>query len=224
MKEIGLREIEEIVIAISSSEKRIIGFTSPEPDGLVCSVAQAVAEFLARSGRSVLLIDLQQAISESQGDHWTVSDMLARRNITHLGQGLDLIATVPNPESRYAFSDTGECRNALEGLLESYQFIILELAPVVTPTAATLNPLPLGAACHHVLLTCRRGATKRSELRTVAEKLRAARCVIGGLILNETGYSSPGVEIARVASWFLWPVPGLKRRAQNWALKSDLLN
>ena len=224
MTDIELRHIEEIVIAISSAGKRIIGLTSSEGDDLVDRVAWGVAEFLARSGRSVLLIDLQQPIRDSQADAWTVSDMLAGRNVTHKEQCLDVITITPNRQSRYVFADTGQLRTVLEGLLEVYQFIILELGPVVAVSPAKLNPLPMGAACDYLLLTCHRGSAKRSRLGSVVERLRAARCVIGGVILNEAEYSSMGAEVASIASWLLWPMPRLRRRVQDWAMTSDLLN
>jgi Mrp family chromosome partitioning ATPase len=187
------------------AEKRIVGLTSAVCDDLVGSVDWGAAVFLARSRRSVLLIDLQQLVHEDQGSACTLSDMLADRNVTHKKQGLDSITIIPNPESRYAFADTAQLRTILEGFLEVYQFILLELGPVLTVSPAKLNPLPLGAACDYLLLTCRRGSTKRSQLRNVVEKLRAARCVIGGVILNEDRYSSMGVEVASIASWNSWP-------------------
>lgn len=224
MTNVDLRQIEDVVIAISSAEKRIVGLTSAESDRLVESVAWGAAEFLARSGRSVLLIDLQQVIRENQGSPSPLSDMLRDRNITHKQQGLDVITLTPDPESRYAFADSAQLRTILEGFLEVYQFILLELGPVLAVTSAKLNPLPLGGACDYLLLICPRGSTKRSQLRSVVEKLRAARCTIGGVILNEDRYSSMGVEIASIASWLLWPMPQLRRRVQNWAINSDLLN
>ena len=224
MTDIELRHVEEIVIAISSAGKRIVGLTSPEGDDLVDQAAWSVAEFLARSGRSVLLIDLQQPIRESQGDAWTVSDMLARRNVIHKEQCLDVITIRPNQESRYAFADTGQLRTALEGLLDVYQFIILELGPVVAASPAKLNPIPMGAACDYLLLTCQRGSAKRSRLQSVVERLRSARCIIGGVILNEARFSSMGAEVASIVSWLLWPMPRLRRRVQNWAMNSELLN
>ncbi|WP_394885682.1 tyrosine-protein kinase family protein [Mesorhizobium sp. AaZ16] len=224
MTHVDLRHIEDVVIAISSAEKRIIGLTSAECDNLVGSVAWGAAEFLARSGRSVLLIDLQQVVRDDQGAACTLSDMLADRNITHKKQGLDVITIMPNPESRYAFADTAQLRTILEGFLGAYQFILLELGPVLAVSPAKLNPLPLGGACDYLLLTCPRGSTKRSQLRSVIDKLKAARCVIGGVILNEDRYSSMGVEVAWIASWLLWPMPRLRRRVQNWAVNSELLN
>jgi Mrp family chromosome partitioning ATPase len=224
MTDVDLRQIEDVVIAISSAQKRIVGLTSAECDNLVGPVAWGVAEFLARSGRSVLLIDLQQLVREDQGSAFTLSDMLANRNITHKKQGLDAITITPGPESRYAFADTAQLRTILEGFLEVYQFILLELGPVLSVSPAKLNPLPLGGACDYLLLTCPRGSTKRSQLRSVVEKLRAARCIIGGIILNEDRYLSMGVEVATIASWLLWPMPRLRRRVQKWALNSDLLN
>lgn len=224
MTDIDPRQIEDVVIAISTAEKRIVGLTSAECDKLVKSVAWGAAEFLARSGRSVLLIDLQQVIREDQGSVCTLSDMLADRNITHQQQGLDVITLTPNPESRYAFADTAQLRTILEGFLEVYQFILLELGPVLAISPAKLNPLPLGGACDYLLLICPRGSTKRSQLRSVVEKLRAARCTIGGVIVNEDRYSSMGVEVASIASWLLSPMPQLRRRVQNWAVNSDLLN
>jgi hypothetical protein len=146
-----------------------------------------------------------------------------RRNLMHRRQGLDCIEIVPSPGSPYAFSDTAKIRSALESLLTNYQLIVLELGPVLAESATTLNPLPAAAACDHVLLTCRRG-TKRSLLAGIAAKMRAAHCAIGGIILNDTAYSTAGDEIAHVASWLLWPVPGLKKRFRVWATKSDLLN
>lgn len=224
MRDIELPQTEEVIIAISSAKVRIIGLTSPESDDLVGSVAWEAAEFLARSGRSVLLIDFHQTIHEGEGCAWTVSDMLSARNITHKAQGLDVITVVPGSESRYALADTAQLRTVLEGFLEAYQFIILELGPVLPLSPNTLNPLPVGAACDYVLLTCRRGATKRSRLESAVEKLRAARCNIGGVILNEGGYSSMGAEVASIASWLFRPMPRLRRRVQNWAMNSDLLN
>ncbi|XIK03197.1 hypothetical protein ACG873_01170 (plasmid) [Mesorhizobium sp. AaZ16] len=172
----------------------------------------------------MLLIDLQQVVRDDQGAACTLSDMLADRNITHKKQGLDVITIMPNPESRYAFADTAQLRTILEGFLGAYQFILLELGPVLAVSPAKLNPLPLGGACDYLLLTCPRGSTKRSQLRSVIDKLKAARCVIGGVILNEDRYSSMGVEVAWIASWLLWPMPRLRRRVQNWAVNSELLN
>jgi hypothetical protein len=224
MRDIELRHIEEIVIAISSAEKRIIGFSSLESDGFVALAALGVGEFLARSGRPVLLIDVQQPIGSAHGDVLTLPDMLASGNIVHKEQALDTVTVRPSQESRYVFADIAQFRMVLESLLEDYHYVILQLAPVLTPPAAMLNALPIGAACDYLLLTCHRGSTGRPQLGNVMDKLRGARCVVGGIILNETAYSSPGAEIANVASWFLWPLPWLRKRVQKWAMSTDLLN
>lgn len=224
MTDIEARHIEEIVIWIASAGKRVIGLTSPEGDGLVDSIAWSTAEFLARSGRSVLFIDLQQPLRESQGYAWAVSDLLSGRNIISKEQCLDVITITPNRESRYAFADTGQLRTVLESLLDVYQFIILELGPVLTFSPVKLNPLPAGAACDYLLLTCPRGSTNRAKLENVVGKLRAARCILAGIILNEAGYVSVGAEIAPITYWLFWPMPRLRRRVQRWVINSDLLN
>jgi hypothetical protein len=216
------RSIEDVVISISRADKQIVGLTSPEQDNVVASIAHGVADFLARSGRSVLLIQFNGTVDGRVADG-TVSDLSERRNLVHRRQGLDCIALVPSADSPYAFSDTAKIRSALEGLLTSYQFIILELGPVVAGSAATLNPVPAAAACDHLLLTCRRGM-KRSLLEAVAGKLRTAHCAIGGIILNDTCYLTAGTEIANAAYWVFWPLPWLRKRVQKWATNSDLLN
>jgi Mrp family chromosome partitioning ATPase len=172
----------------------------------------------------VLLIDVQQPIGWADSDILTLSDMLASGNIVHKEQAMDMVTVRPSPKSRYAFADTAQFRMILEPLLESYHYVILQLAPVLTPHAAALNPLPIGAACDYLLLACRRGATGQSELRVGMDKLRAARCPVGGIILNEATYSSPGAEIACFVSWIFWPLPWLRRRVQKWAMNTELLN
>lgn len=218
------RHVEEVVVAITSAGKRIIGITSPNHDELVSSVASGTAEFLARSGQLVLLIDLQQPIDGGQGCAWTISDLLSGRNIISKEQCLDIITIKPDRGSRYAFADTTQLRTVLEGLLDAYQFIILELGPVLGLSPPKLNPLLLGSACDCLYLTCHRGSTKRAQLESVVEKMRAGRCTIAGIILNETEYRSVGAEIASVASWILFPMPRLRRRVRHWIMNTELLN
>jgi hypothetical protein len=220
---ISLRQLEEVVLSISGPDQRIIAFTSPGTDRLVGPLARRAAEFIARSGKSVLVIDLQQTLSDRNEDIWTVQDMLARKNIVHNGQGLDFIKVAPNRESRYAFSDTDQIRVVLNDYLELYHRVVLVLSPVLG-SPSSLNPLPVAAASDVVLLTCRRGGIRRSLLTVVARKLQAARCVIGGIVLNETDYWTTGAEVANAAFWLLWPLPWLRKRVQKWALTSDLLD
>jgi len=216
------QSIQDIVIAISGAEKQIVGLTSPERDDLVSSIAKAVALFTARSGKSVLLVKLSQPVDGNASDG-TLSDLSERRNLVHRRQGLDYIALVLSPDSPYSFSDTAKIRSALDGLLNSYELIVLELGPVFANSAGTMNPLPAAAACDRLLLTCRRGM-KRAVLAEVAEKMRAARCSVDGIILNDMAYLTAGAEIAQLASRLFWPVPRLRRCIQNWAMNSELLN
>ncbi|MDW6023080.1 hypothetical protein SAZ10_15065 [Mesorhizobium sp. BAC0120] len=221
---IELRQLEDIVVAISSNDGRIIGFTTPDLDNAVSSISQSVAEFLARSRQSVLLINFLKPIGHADDDSLSISDALATDRMVHSIQCLDIIEVHPGASSPYVFADTAQLRQVLAQYLESYQFVILQLGPVLTVTATTLNPLPIGAACDYVLLTCKPGSVRRQMLRTAVARLQAARCRIAGVVLNESGYASVGAQIARVCGWILWPLPWLRKRVQAWALTSELLN
>lgn len=217
-------QMEEIAVSIAATGKQIFGFTSPYADALSAEIPLALATFMARGGKSVLLIDLQQTIGSAKGEFWTASDLRERRQVDHIEQGLDAIRVRPTEESRYSFSDSAQLSQLLHDLLTEYQLIIVSLAPILTAPRVSLNPLPMGAACDCIVLCCKLGETRRSSLFAVMEKVAAAQCRLGGIVLNDREHSTAGMEIAQFLEWLCWPLPRLRKRLQNWAKSTDLLN
>jgi Mrp family chromosome partitioning ATPase len=124
---------------------------------------------------------------------------------------------------RFQFDNIEWFRNVLDSDLSSYDYIVLDLAPLFDRREETVNPFAAAAACDALVLICRREGVTKERLKTAVDMARAMGSRPFGIVMTQGGYTSPGEEIARIARRLLFFAPWLAKRIGQRARASEIL-
>jgi hypothetical protein len=219
-----IRPVEQIAMTVARKHLRVIGITSPLSGAGVTMLAHALCEAFARSGRSVLLIDLTRPAREDV----SVRSVPAQERLLHAAvardsAGFDHIAVQPGREALFRYGNVEALRRAFVDDIPDYQTVIVDLPATLESNAEGLNPLAAAAACDGVIVLCQRGTLIRSRLECTFDVLRSAGVDVIGTAWNESDYASAGVEMAALARRLSHLAPKTAARLEKWVLRTEWL-
>lgn len=218
-----IRAIEQIALSSAANGHRVIGFTGVERHSGVSTIARCTAEVFENSGVKTLLVDLTQPVDRiAEGPAWLPGRDDPRQYISRRNDGADRLIARPTAGTHAVFNNIHSVRHSLAEELKDYSKIIVDIPPILEVTGHQINPAAAAAVCDAVLMVCVRGGVTFQQVTQAMAMIRSAGAKITGTVLNEIGYSTPGVGLARIARRVL---PGrMGRWLQRKALESELLN
>ena len=172
--------------------RQMIVVTSAVPDEGKTFVATNLAITMAKSGRSVLLIDADfrnpgvadlLGLENSVG---TITVLLGRTTLEQATQehvsGVSFLGTGPIPPNPSEVLDTQAMRDLLSVVRAEYDVVIID-APPILPVADTAILL---TEVDGALLLARYGSTTRDELRQAVARIGVVGGRLFGTVLNRT--------------------------------------
>ena len=169
---------------------QMILVTSALPDEGKTLTAVNLAQSIAATGRSVLLIDCDfrsPNVAANLGIENAVGMLSVLLDRVELGDaiqvhdsGLDILATGPTPPNPAEVLETDAVSNLLSLVRESYAVIVID-APPMLPVA---DASTLIRHIDGVLLLARYGRTRKEALRLAAERIEGHRGRLFGVVLN----------------------------------------
>jgi len=215
---------EQTILALRRAEARTIAFAAPEPGSGTSAFAALAAGILARSGQPTLLIDISRAAQDAtNGTAWVPGQGEAKIRAAATQADFARLTVQAGPDVRFLFDNTEWFRRVLDTDLSSYDYIVLDLAPLFDGPKGSVNPFAAAAACDALVLVCRRGGVTKERLRNAVDMARAAGCRPFGIVMIQGGYISVGEEMARTARKLFFFAPWLAKWIGRKATSSEIL-
>lgn len=219
-----IRAAEEAILALRRAEARTIAFAAPEAGSGTSDFAALAARVLARSGQPTLLIDVSRAAQDMPAaPAWVPGQGEAKSSVAAPQADFARLTVQAGPDVRFLFDNIEWFRKVLGHDLSSYDYIVLDLAPLFDRPADTVNPFAVAAACDALVLVCRRGGATKERLRHAVEMARATGGKPCGIVMTQDGYVSAGEEIARTLRRLFFFAPWLAKRIGRKATSSGIL-
>ena len=195
----------------------VIAVTSFGPGEGKSSVARGLAEAVARSGRSVLLVDgdlRMRALSnayhcasapglttmvvdrtvvlDAPGQSVTPSTWSGLPSIiVEVKPNLYFLPTGPRPPNPLNLLHSGRLRERFQDLRSQYSLVVVD----TPPTANLADASVLASLSDGVILVARVGVTNRAGLATAATNLRASGTPILGTVVFQSSSTEPAYEM-----------------------------
>jgi Mrp family chromosome partitioning ATPase len=225
MDDIRTSAAEQTILAVRRVNARVIAFAGLESGSGTSAFAALAATILARSGQETLLIDFRKTMQEpSSKMAWVPGQGEAKIRPARTQADFAQLTVQAGPEVRFMFDNIEWFRGVLERDLSSYDNIVLDLAPLFDRPKDTINSFAAAAACDALVLVCRRGHVTREKLKNAVDTARATGCQPFGIVMMQSGYVSPGEEIAQVVRRFFFFAPGIGERISRRLQTSELLS
>jgi len=128
------------------------------------------------------------------------------------------------PEVRFLFDNTEWFRKVLENDLSSYDYIVLDLAPLFDSPEDVVNPVAAAAACDAFVLVCRRGGVTEERVRNEGDMALATGGQPFGIVIMQGGDIFVGEEIARTGRRLFFFFPWLGKWIGRKATTSEILS
>jgi capsular exopolysaccharide synthesis family protein len=196
-----LRSSVSFAASTSAEGCKIIGITSalPKEGKTTTCLNLAISFALTRAKVLVIDCDLRKpsvsrffSFASTPGISNVLAGMCSLAGATHkikqAGESLCVIPSgdiPPNPSELLGSEKMGE---ALRELAKSYDYIFIDLPPVLLVSDA----LALSEQLSGVVVVVRAGATKKDEVRAALERLRFAQINISGFVLNRIQRTNGG--------------------------------
>ena len=224
MNKAWLFGVEQVLLAATSRNERVMGFVSPQSSPHVDELSRMVAETQTLSGVRALLMDLSDSFDGTEvGGPWGSEASDLSLAIIRDNNGVDRIQARSTNWSRYLFNSVPKLRQALSEDLAGYERIVVQLPMIGHAANGGINPLGPAAACDAVYLVCEPNAISRDDLSEGARTLRSAGANITGVILVDSGQTSPREEIARTVETVFRFAPRLGAKLAQSIRASPLL-
>ena len=191
---------------------RSIVITSPSPSEGKSSVAASLAIVLAEAHHRVLLVDADlrkptaHRLANLDNSVGLTSVLIGRESLSAAAQpwaiqGLSVLTSGPSAPNPSQLLNSEEMRSLVDEAWRSFDFVVIDSAPVLTVTDAVW----LGHMADSVLMVVRRGKTKPRSLTKALEALVSSRTSVAGVVLNRMvrrskqgeGYYSASPRTAR---------------------------
>lgn len=223
------RELDAVYRAAFGRDLRVIAVTAPERGQGTSTLALALAERAAASGRSTLLVELTtrvSAVADRLGVRRADWDERPERAAAAIVQVAERLAVLPAPSlGRPAplLREAAGLRRLREDWLARFDFVILDLAPVLSTDRDDIDAaMAAGVADGAILSLMTRVATETALIRSV-DLLRRAEVELLGVVVNDRDNPTLGDEIAREIGRLRRLAPGPVARLQRWVRGRRLL-
>jgi capsular exopolysaccharide synthesis family protein len=174
----------------AEKQLKTITITSSVDNEGKSKVAANLAAAIAGMGQKVLLIDADMRVPY-QHQFWKLplkkglSDILdGKSKLQQISwtvmNNLDVVTAGSRPQNPLSCLESGRMKSLLQNVSESYDFVIIDAAPVlIAPDALSISNLTDG-----LLIVSRPGVIEETSARAAQEKLKMAKVNILGLIVN----------------------------------------
>ncbi len=98
--------------------------------------------------------------------------------------GFDFVGVDASDGRRQLFNNLAAARASLLSDFSEYDFIMMDLAPMLEGREDSINPLAAATICEAAFLICRAGIETSREVETALSRLRASGCRLEGVILK----------------------------------------
>ena len=180
------------------AKRQMLVITSAVPEEGKTFVATNLAISMAKSGRSVLLVDADMRspnVAELLGLENSVgliTVLLGRTTLEHAIQehvsGVRLLGTGPQPPNPAEVLDTQAMRDLLGTVRADYDVVIIDAPPILPVADAAI----LATEVDGVLLLARYGSTSQDQLRQAVARLDSVGGRLLGTILNRAPLKALG--------------------------------
>ena len=180
------------------AKREMLVISSAVPEEGKTFVATNLAISMAKSGRSVLLVDADMRnpnVSELLGLENSVGLITVLLGRTMLEQsiqehvsGVHFLGTGPQPPNPAEVLDTQAMRDLLRRLRTEYDVVIIDAPPILPVADAAI----LASDVDGVLLLARYGSTSRDQLRQAVSRIDSVGGRLIGTILNRAPRSGLG--------------------------------
>ncbi|WP_323795511.1 AAA family ATPase [Nisaea sp.] len=199
-------EIDTLYRHIVSRNVRRFAVASVSPGEGATTLAYSLARRASRAGKRVLLIDLN-VYKPSLGALLGVERVEWNPNIEDLTDkivnfGSDGMSVLPAPLDEPlspAFRETGSLERMLDRLEESYDLIVLDIAPLLLSNARNVPPFTVSRAARTVLLAVMMRVTRQANLERATALLADEGISILGVAASDRDNPSLGAELEREA-------------------------
>lgn len=174
------------------ASRQMVVVTSAIPDEGKTFVATNLAISMAKSGRSVLLVDADfrnPGIADLLGLENSVGSitvLLGRATLEQATQehvsGVSFLGTGPQPPNPSEVLDTQAMRDLLTAVRAEYDIVIVDAPPLLPVADAAILMTEVDGA----LLLTRFGSTSKEQLRQAVSRIEAVGGRLFGTVLNRT--------------------------------------
>ncbi|MEZ5853690.1 MAG: hypothetical protein R3D67_02695 [Hyphomicrobiaceae bacterium] len=212
--------VEQVVLSVQTAGLRKMAIASVDTDPASRTLAVQVAAVAAGSGRRTLLIDLADG---GEGGHWHPGKSDAPVGKDAAGRGFDTLSAPDDEEGRAAFNNPSRISEALDGLLETYDLVLLHASGLITDGAWPVNPIAACAATEGVVMVLPVGEVPAQKLERSVALLEAAGARVVGTVIDDRGNPSLGDDMARGAERVFSFAPPIGRWLAKKLRGSDFL-
>jgi Mrp family chromosome partitioning ATPase len=223
------RELDAVYRAAFGGDLRVIAVTAPERGQGTSTLALALAERAAASGRSTLLVELTtrvSAVAERLGvvrRDWDERPDCAAAAIVPLAERLAVLPAPSLGRPAPLLREAAGLRLLRADWLARFDFVILDLAPVLSTDRDDIDAaMAAGVADGAILSLMTRVATETALIRSV-DLLRRADVELLGVVANDRDNPTLGDEIAREIGRLRRLAPRPVARLQRWVRGRRLL-
>lgn len=186
-----------LLFALASTNKKIIMFSSPEPNTGKSTTCSNLAVMMAQTGNKVLLIDADlRRPTLHRIFHVNKNEGLTRYLINlcdwqecvkrEVSPNVDLIASGPIPPNPSELLGSARMFNLLDRVAEQYDYVFVDTPPVNVVT----DGLVLAARAAGVVLLSRYGSTTYDELKEAIDSVKKVEGNLLGVIINDYQYTT----------------------------------
>jgi capsular exopolysaccharide synthesis family protein len=193
-----------LFFSIPAGQTRVLALTSCKPGEGKTTTAANLAMVIAQSGRRVLLMDadfhrpMLHKIFRLKPEVGLTSVLTGQANFEDAVQhfqyngksveNLDIVVAGPQSPNPSELLGSEKMQALLLDAREKYQWVILDVPPVLFVSEASI----LSVICDGALMVVRPGTNRRSHLRKAIEQLENINARIVGCVLNNTVVSRIG--------------------------------
>lgn len=199
-------EIDALYRAIVADGATCIAVTAAGAGDGTTTTAYAIARRISRAGRKVLLIDLNihnpslGTLLGIERVDWSPEDGGVDVAIARFGtDGMSALAAPREAALSSGFREPEVLRAFFDRMTEEFDFIIVDVAPVLARNARNIPPLAVCRAVGAVLVSVMARRTAEPALNQAADLVRNEGARLIGAVMNDRDNPSLGEELEREA-------------------------
>ncbi|MEA1938537.1 MAG: capsular biosynthesis protein [Pseudomonadota bacterium] len=185
-------ELETVYSQTVASQVHTIALTSPEGNEGVTTLAYALANRAAASGKLTLLVDLNMAAPSLhrwlglEQREWKPNTTSAFEAIHEFSdRGLSILPAPLDITNALGFREPRVFNAQVKGWQERYQVVILDTTPITRHNRGNIPTEMICAACESTILVVMAARTTEQKIRQAIDKLASANAVLTGVVMND---------------------------------------
>ncbi len=214
---------EDILQTAQRKNLRLIGFCASMPRMGVSTCVAHSAKAAVRAGFKTMFIDASKGDESPLEGGWHPISRRTGCLLHRSSEGFDYVKFDSGASRRHAFNNLAATRAPLFADFEDYDFVFVDLPPMLRIRSGAVNPHAAAGLCEAVFLVVGAGVQTHAEIEATMSRLRLAGSRVEGIILNALHHDTPGEALAlRAERWARW-FPRLSARVARVARRSEVL-